>query len=108
MITSAYLLRFDGRNAYRIWVRDRRKHSSPNSAQTESVCAGALGIRLAGPANYSGTLYDKPYIGDDTRPIMNEDIVSANRLMYFTSLLTLMLAVLFRAVLLGVIFVRTL
>lgn len=48
LIVSAYLLRYDGKNAYRIWRRDRRNHKSPNSAQTESACAGALGLRLAG------------------------------------------------------------
>ena len=50
LIVSAYLLRYDGKNAYRIWRRDRRNHKSPNSAQTESACAGALGLRLAGDA----------------------------------------------------------
>ena len=47
MIFSAFVLRLDGRGAYRIWRRDRLKHASPNSAQTESVCAGALVLRLA-------------------------------------------------------------
>jgi adenosylcobinamide-phosphate synthase len=96
MIAGAYLLRFDGKNALRIWRRDRRKHASPNAAQTESVCAGALGIRLAGPASYHGQLYDKPYIGDGARPVKDEDIVSANRLMYRTSVLTLALAAVIR------------
>ncbi|MCL2461649.1 MAG: adenosylcobinamide-phosphate synthase CbiB, partial [Defluviitaleaceae bacterium] len=68
MIAGAYLLRFDGKNALRIWRRDRRCHASPNSAQTESVCAGALGVRLAGPASYFGVIHDKPHIGDDARP----------------------------------------
>jgi len=39
---------YNGKQAWRIWRRDNRKHASPNSAQTESVCAGALGIQLAG------------------------------------------------------------
>jgi adenosylcobinamide-phosphate synthase len=108
MILSAYMLKFDGKNAYSVWKRDRRKHASPNAAQTESVCAGALGIRLAGPAVYHGTLYDKPFIGDDTRPINNEDIVKANKLMYLTSFLTLIIAVLFRIALIGIIYVGTL
>jgi adenosylcobinamide-phosphate synthase len=96
MIACAYLPGFDGRGAFRIWRRDRRKHPSPNSAQTESVCAGALGIRLAGPASYMGVAHDKPYIGDDTRPIRDDDIISANRLMAAASVLALALAVLFR------------
>ena len=92
MILSAYILRFDGKNAFRIWKRDRRKHASPNSAQTEAVCAGALDVRLAGDAYYFGELHKKPFIGDDIRPIENEDIRRANRLMYMTSILMLILS----------------
>ena len=93
MAACAGLLRYDGKNAMRVWRRDRRKHASPNSAQTEAVCAGALGIRLAGPALYSGVLREKPFIGDDTRPIRDDDIVNANKLMYAASLLMFLAAI---------------
>ena len=69
MIASAFLLKLDGKNAFRIWRRDRRNHASPNSAQTESACAGALGVQLGGNASYFGKLYEKPTIGDPIRPI---------------------------------------
>ena len=72
-----------GKNAFKIWRRDRRNHKSPNSAQSESACAGALG------AWYFGELYHKPTIGDALRPIEPEDIPRANRLMYVASVLTL-------------------
>ena len=87
MIAAAYLggSDFSGKGAYRIYKRDRRNHASPNSAQTESVCAGALGIQLAGDAVYFGKVVKKPYIGDDTRPVEYEDIRRANRLMYLTA-----------------------
>ena len=52
LVVTAFLMGEDGKNAYRIWRRDRRKHASPNSAQTEAAMAGALGVRLAGPASY--------------------------------------------------------
>ena len=68
-------------------MRDRRKHASPNAAQTESVCAGALRIRLAGDAVYFGKVYKKEFIGDDLRPIDPEDIIKAGRLMYVTAFL---------------------
>jgi adenosylcobinamide-phosphate synthase len=103
MILSAYILRFDGKSAYRVWKRDRRKHASPNSAQTEAVCAGALGIRLSGPASYHGSTTHKPYIGDDIRAVRADDINEANKLMYAASVLTLIIAVLFRAALMGMI-----
>ena len=101
MILSAYLLRLDGKNAFHIWKRDRRKHASPNSAQTESVCAGALDIRLAGDAYYFGELHKKEFIGDDIRPPENEDIRRANRLMYYTSVIVLIISALFRALIFG-------
>lgn len=101
MIISAYLLRLDGKNAFYIWKRDRRKHASPNSAQTESVCAGALDIRLAGDAYYFGKLHKKEFIGDDIHPPESEDIRRANRLMYCTSVIVLILSSAFRAFLFG-------
>lgn len=91
MIAAAWILKMDGRGAWRIYKRDRRKHASPNSAQTEAVCAGALRIRLAGDAFYFGKLYKKEDIGDDLRPVEAEDIVRANRLMYGTAVLTFLL-----------------
>ena len=103
MIIAAYVLRLDGKNSFTIWRRDRRKHTSPNSAQTEAVCAGALRVKLAGPISYFGKTRDKPYIGDDTRPVSIEDIKIANRLMYTTSVFMLIFAALFRAAVLGVI-----
>lgn len=76
-----------GRRAARIYLRDRRNHASPNSAHTEAACAGALGIRLAGPASYFGREVKKPYIGDAGRAVEYEDIRRANRLLYGTALL---------------------
>ena len=91
MILGCVFVRCDFRNAWRIWSRDRRKHASPNSAQTESVCAGALDIQLAGDAWYHGTLHKKDYIGDYIRDIEVEDIRRANRLMYATAIISLVL-----------------
>ena len=93
MILAAYILRFDGGNARRIYWRDRRNHKSPNRAQTESVCAGALHIQLAGPAVYFGKLVEKPTIGDRDRSTTAEDICLANRLMIGTSVLAVLLMI---------------
>jgi len=82
---------YSAKGAWQIFIRDRYKHKSPNSAQTESVCAGALGIRLAGDAQYFGTVLKKPYIGDDLRPVECDDIKRANVLMYLTTLLAWLL-----------------
>lgn len=103
MILSAYILRFNGRGAYKIWRRDRLNHASPNSAQTESVCAGALNVMLAGDAYYFGKLCKKKTIGDDIRPIENEDIRRSNSLMYCTAILMLIVSSVVRAIIFGVI-----
>ncbi len=75
------------KRGYMVFKRDRYNHSSPNSAQTESVCAGALGLKLAGDSMYFGKLVKKPFIGDEIRKPQYEDIKRANNLMYVTSFL---------------------
>jgi len=85
MIFSSFVLRLDYKNAFKIFLRDRKNHKSPNSAQTESVCAGALNIQLAGDASYFGKIVKKPTIGDKKREIKPEDIILANKLMYVTA-----------------------
>lgn len=87
MLAAAFLggSAFDGKRAYRIYRRDRRKHESPNAGQTEAVCAGALGIRLAGDASYFGKPVKKPWIGDAVRQTEAEDIRRSGRLLYLTA-----------------------
>ena len=93
MILAALLLPgFNSKNAVKIFFRDRLKHASPNSAQTESVCAGALGIQLAGNTVYGGITEEKEFIGDKTREIEEKDIFRANVLMYATTILALILS----------------
>ena len=98
-VAAAALTGNSARGAWRIWRRDRRRHASPNSAQTESACAGALGLQLAGPAYYFGEYYDKPTIGDPLREIEPRDILRANRMMYAESLLALVLGLAVRLML---------
>lgn len=85
MIAASYVCGFDGKNAAKIYKRDRYNHASPNSAQTEAVMAGALDIQLAGNAYYFGKLYEKPTIGDDIRSVESQDIKRANCLLYVSS-----------------------
>ena len=95
-VAAAALTGNDAKGAWRIWRRDRRNHASPNSAQTESACAGALGVQLAGPAYYFGEYYPKPTIGDALRPIEPQDILRADRMMYAASILALVLGLVIR------------
>ena len=80
LIAAAKPMGEDAKEALRIWKRDRRKHASPNSAQCESAMAGALGLRLCGPATYFGVVHDKPWIGDARREIVPGDIDRACRM----------------------------
>jgi len=89
MVVSAFLGGYDGKGAWKIWKRDRRNHSSPNSAHPESACAGALNIRLAGNASYFGQVCTKPYIGDPIRAVAADDIKKSCRLMYLASTVAL-------------------
>jgi len=98
MIAAAFFIRQDASNAWRIFRRDRLNHTSPNSAQTEAVCAGALRIRLGGPSFYFGSVVSKPYIGDDDRPVEAEDIRRANHLMFACSGLCFLLLLLGKVV----------
>ena len=88
---GGWLLGLDVKNGWKIFRRDRFNHASPNSAQTESVCAGLLGVRLAGDAWYHGVLHKKKHIGDPLRPICHGDIPTACRLLYVTAFVTLAL-----------------
>lgn len=91
MVIAAFLCRYDASGAWRCFVRDRNKHLSPNSAQTESACAGALGIQLGGTHDYFGKPVEKPTLGDEKRRAEPEDIRRTNRLMVVTSVLCLIL-----------------
>ncbi len=91
MILASCLLGMDGKNALWIWKRDRRKHASPNAAQTEAVCAGALQVQLAGDAWYFGKKHEKDTIGDPIREIEPRDILRSEKLMIGTEVLTFLL-----------------
>lgn len=91
MIIASSFSGFDRKNAIKVFKRDRFNHASPNSAQTEAVMAGALNIQLAGDAWYFGKLYEKPTIGDANRPVEIKDIKRANRLLYATAIVAMVI-----------------
>ena len=102
-ITAAQLCGFDGHGALRVFLRDRRKHPSPNSAQTESACAGALGVRLGGPSVYFGAVHEKPWLGDEQRMIEPGDILKTRRMLFCASALCLALCAAARSLWLSVV-----
>ena len=91
MLLAGGVSGFDMKNGFRIFRRDRYKHASPNSAQTESVMAGLLRLRLAGDAYYHGVLHKKEFIGDPLREIETKDVKRANVIMFVTAFLSMIL-----------------
>ncbi len=75
--------------AWKILVRDRRNHTSPNAGFPEAAMAGALGIRLGGPSSYFGTLLSKPTLGDPVISPAPRHILQANRIVLIGSLCSL-------------------
>ena len=91
MCAGAAISGLDTKAAFRIFLRDRKNHKSPNSAHTEAACAGALGIQLAGGSYYFGKLVQKPTIGDAMREVETEDIPKSCRLMYAAAIISLLI-----------------
>ncbi len=103
MTAAAFLLGYDGRNAFRVFRQDRKKSASPNAGKTESVMSGALHIALGGDAFYGGELFQKPFIGlnEEAVPPLPEDIEEACRLMGGTQILLIVVIIAAAALLLN-------
>lgn len=101
IMASAFLLKMDWKNAWKVFKSDRFNHKSPNSAQTEAAAAGALRVELAGNAYYFGKLYEKPTIGKALKEIEPEDIISVNRLLYASGILFMMILSVIKMILIG-------
>ena len=99
MCLTASLIGLDGRNAYRIYKRDRLKHLSPNSGHLEAACAGAMHIMLGGDSFYFGKLVEKASLGDPDREVRITDIPGSIKMMYASSLAMLALLEVVRIVL---------
>ena len=104
LILASELLGYDSREALRMWKRDRRKHESPNSAQTEAVAAGALGIELGGGSYYFGKYKEKPVIGDRKKEPDSGDIRRAVRMVFLGALISLTVFCAVRSVILMFVF----
>lgn len=93
IIISAFCLKYDYRNALKIFIRDRKKHESPNSAHPESAGAGALDIQLGGATSYFGEIHNKPYIGDNIKQIMPNDILKSIKLLYISTIILILIGI---------------
>jgi adenosylcobinamide-phosphate synthase len=100
LVASAGLLGFSARNAARLWRREGRFHTSPNSGQTEAAMAGALGVFLGGPSVYGGRLVPKPTLCEGGRAAQAEDVHAAERIVSTATLMSLLLCLAVEALML--------
>ena len=91
IVLASMILGYDYKNSLKIFIRDRKNHSSPNSAHSEASVAGALGVQFGGKVSYFGKEIDKPTIGDKIKDFELEDIRKNIRIMYVTSFLSLVI-----------------
>lgn len=91
MIFGGGLLGYPWKEGFRIFFRDRHQHRSPNSGQTESACAGLLGIQLGGRASYCGHVHEKPTLGEAKCSPGIDHIDDSIKLMYATEILCMLL-----------------
>lgn len=92
---------FNFKDALKIGIRDRKNHKSPNCAFSEGAVAGALGIQLGGTNVYFGKEVYKPTIGDKKREIEIEDIVRTNKIMYSSSIISIIIFTTFYYLVIG-------
>ena len=89
IVIASMILGYDYKNSLKIFIRDRKNHSSPNSGHAEAGVAGALGVQFGGKVSYFGKEVDKPVIGDKTKDFELEDIKKNIKIMYVASFLSL-------------------
>lgn len=92
IVIAALILKLNYKNSFKIYIRDRNNHSSPNSAHPEAAVAGALGLRLGGANYYFGKLVEKPTIGDEVKKIQVLDVYKTNNILYLVSFLSYLVA----------------
>ncbi|HBE9553195.1 adenosylcobinamide-phosphate synthase CbiB [Clostridioides difficile] len=90
MTIGSFFLNYNYRNCFKISIRDRKNHKSPNCAFSEGAVSGALGIQLGGTNVYFGEKVYKPTIGDKLREIDKEDIIKTNKIMYASSFVSML------------------
>ncbi len=98
IIAAAFLCGYDAKNGFRIAMRDRLKHASPNSGHPESAIAGVLGVRLGGPTIYHYGYIDKPWLGDGGKEMTPDCIQSACRIIQCAAWIALVFALIVMAV----------
>lgn len=88
---SSFLCGLNGKTAMATVLRDGQNHLSPNAGIPEAAVAGALGIQLGGTSLYGGQIVEKPFIGDSTKSIEQDDIARSHRIMFVSSFLAVIL-----------------
>ncbi|MBC2854801.1 MULTISPECIES: adenosylcobinamide-phosphate synthase CbiB [Cetobacterium] len=88
---ATFLLGMGIKKPLKIFFRDRKNHSSPNSGHPEAVFAGAIGVQFGGKTKYFGKYFEKPTIGDKLKEFQCEDIKKCYKIMFMTSFVGIVL-----------------
>ncbi len=83
-----------------VW-RNGPRHASPNSGYPEAALAGILNCRFGGPHYYFGQLFDKPYIGENGRPLTTADMKKAVRVNRVAEIWMILIVLVYEKILLG-------
>lgn len=100
LMNLSSIFKYDVKNGFKIMIRDRKNHKSPNCAYPEGAVAGLLNVQLGGDNIYFGEIVKKPKIGDKIRELSREDIKKTVEIMYRTEILLFILYLIIKGVLL--------
>ncbi len=84
---------FTGQNArrsFRVGIRDRLKHSSPNAGHAEAAYAGAFNVQLGGPSTYQGHVSNKPILNSNGYSVQQDHIIRAWKLLFVSSMILIL------------------
>jgi adenosylcobinamide-phosphate synthase len=90
---SAPIVKGNVVKSFKIMVRDRKNHKSPNCAYPEGAAAGAIGIQLGGTNSYFGEVMYKPTIGNKEQELKKEHIKDVIKLMYASEILLIAISI---------------
>lgn len=92
---ATFILGMGIKRPLKVFFRDRKNHSSPNSGHSEAVFAGAIGVQFGGKTKYFGKYFEKPTIGDKLKEFQCDDIKKCYRIMFMTSFVGMILFTIF-------------
>ena len=98
MLLDSAFLGLSVKDAWKVYRKDKRHSPSPNAAQTQSVCAGAMELTLGGDIVRKGEVIKRPTIGNGKKEATSNDIFWTTQMMMSASAMTVFLAAVVRLI----------